>query len=96
MSDSKKIEKVIEKLKAKMNPNEEQLERLKKMAEKYDGKSEEDMIFEIMNFKKEMVDNMGEEEFEKKIKKLERIRPMLNEDQLEKLEKLLGILNKSK
>lgn len=92
--NNNKVEKVIERLKDKLNPTEDQLTKLKDLAQKYDGKSEEDIFFEIINFKDQMLESMGEKEFNKKLKKLEKIRPMLNQDQAKKLDKLLEVLRK--
>ncbi|MTI49840.1 Spy/CpxP family protein refolding chaperone [Sporosalibacterium faouarense] len=90
-----KVEKVIDKLKDKLNPTDEQLSKLKDLAKKYDGKSEDDIFVEIIKFKDQMKENMDEEEFEKRMKKLERIRPMLNENQAKKLDKLLQAFKES-
>ncbi len=87
-----KIDEALEKLKGRINPTEEQLSKLKEMAEKCKGKSEEDIFFEIIKLKNKMVENMDEEEYKKKLKKLEKIRPMLNEEQNKKLDKLLESL----
>ena len=92
--ENKRVDEALEKLKGKINPTEEQLSKLKDMAEKYKGKSEEDIFFEIIKLKNKMIENMDEDEYKKKIKKLERIRPMLNDEQNKKLDKLLESLRK--
>lgn len=99
MTDNKssegKFDKVIEKLKDRVNPSEDQLEQLKGMAEKLEGKSEDDIFFEIIKLNQSMMQNMDEKEYNKKLKKLEKIRPMLNEQQSKKLDKLLEALKES-
>ncbi|EOD01648.1 hypothetical protein [Caldisalinibacter kiritimatiensis] len=94
--DNKNVEKLIDNLKDKINPTEEQLDKLKEMANKYSGKSEEELVFEIIKLNKMFSEKMSEEEYLDKIKKLERIRPFLNEQQEKKLNKLLEILQENK
>lgn len=94
--DNKNVEKLIDNLKDKINPTEEQLDKLKEMANKYSGKSEEELVFEIIKLNKMFSEKMSEEEYLDKIKKLERIRPFLNDQQEKKLNKLLEILQENK
>lgn len=100
MADNKlndeKIKKAMDKLQERINPTEEQLDRLKQFAEKYKNKSEEDIFFEIIKLNSIMSDSMSEEEYNKKIQKLEKIRPMLNPEQARKLDKLMEAFKKSK
>lgn len=94
--NNEKIKRAMEKLQEKTDVTEEQLERLRSFAEKYKGKSEEDIFFEIIKLNNIMSQNMSEEEYEKKMEKLNRIRPMLNEDQCKKLDKMMEAFKKSK
>lgn len=100
MTDNKlndeKIKKAMDKLQERINPSEEQMERLKQFAEKYKNKSEEDIFFEIIKLNNIMADNMSEEEYNKKMQKLEKIRPMLNPEQTKKLDKLMEAFKKNK
>ncbi|WP_425447079.1 hypothetical protein [Dethiothermospora halolimnae] len=96
IDNSEKIEKALNSIKEKINPSEEQMEKLKFFAEKYSGKSEEDMFFEIIKVNKSMHENMSEEEYQKKMEKLEKIRPMLNEEQGKKLDKLIKAMKEDR
>ncbi len=89
------MEKVIEKFKETANPNEEQMGKLKDMADKYSGKSEDELFIEIINLNKKLSEGENKEEFMKKIKKLQRIRPLLNDDQKKKLDKILKVIKES-
>ncbi len=89
---SKKLDKVINKMKDKFNPTEEQLEKIEDFASKYSDKSEEELLFEIVNLNKKILENDNNNEFKKKIRKLEKLRPMLNDQQKEKLDKVLTML----
>lgn len=94
--NNEKIKKAMEKLQEKMDPTEEQLDKIKDFAEKYKDKSQEDIFFEIIKLNNVMSESMSEEEYENKMQKLEKIRPMLNEDQAKKLDKLMEAFKKSK
>ena len=94
--NNEKIKKAMEKLQEKIDPTEEQLDRLKGFAEKYKDKSEEDIFFEIIKLNSIMSEKMTEEEYQKKIEKLDKIRPMLNENQAKKLDKLMEAFKNSK
>lgn len=90
--DNKNIEKLMENLKGKIQPSEEQLDKIKNLAENYSGKSDDEILFEIIKLNKKMTEEMSPEEYQDKLRKLEMIRPLLNEDQRNKLDKVLAIL----
>lgn len=94
--NDEKIKKAMEKLQERINPSEEQMKRLKEFAEKYKNKTEEDIFFEIIKLNNIMSESMSEEEYNRKMQKLERIRPMLNPQQLKKLDKLMEAFKKNK
>jgi len=89
----KDISELVDKLKTTVNPKDKDMEKLKDLASKYSDKSEDELYFEIINLNKKLSEENNKEEFMKKIKKLERLRPMLNESQNKKLDKLLEVLN---
>ncbi len=80
----------------KYEPNELDISSIESFAEKYKDKSEEDIFVEIIKVNNEMEDKISEEEYERIFEKLESIRPMLSEEQNNKLNKILEILNKDK
>lgn len=92
MDNNKKIEEVIEEIKGKIDPTQEQLDVIKNVAEQYSNKSGEEIVFEIIKLNKKLKEDMGKEEFMAKLKQLESLRPMLNEEQSQNLERLLKIL----
>lgn len=92
LDNMKKLEIILESLKGKIEPTEEQLKKVKELAKNYSGKSEEELVFEIIKLNKMFSESMGKEEYQQKIKMLERIRPLLTEEQQKKLDKLLDLL----
>lgn len=90
----KDLTKLVDKLKGTMNPKDEDVEKLKDLADKYSDKSEDELYLEIINLNRKLSQGENRESFLKKLKKLERLRPMLNSDQNKKLDKLLEILKK--
>lgn len=95
MSGNKKdIEKALENIKGTMNPNDAQMDQLKKMADNYGDKSQDDIFLEIIDLNEKLSADMGAEEFQNKLKQLDAIRPMLNEEQNKKLDKVLQALKK--
>lgn len=95
MSGNKKdIEKALENIKGTMNPNDAQMDQLKKMADNYGDKSQDDIFLEIIDLNEKLSADMGAEEFQSKLKQLDAIRPMLNEEQNKKLDKVLQALRK--
>ncbi|MGO1372440.1 MAG: hypothetical protein ACTHVE_11405 [Senegalia sp. (in: firmicutes)] len=94
MSEKKDLSKLVDKLKSSVNASDEDVEKLKDLANNYSDKSEDELYFEIINLNKKLSEGQNKEEFMKKIKKLERLRPMLNESQNKKLNTLLEVLKK--
>lgn len=92
MNDNKNINEVIEQLKEKIDPTQEQLETVKKFAEQYSNKSGDEIFFEIIKLNKKLSDDMGKEEFMAKLNQLEALRPLLSEEQNENLDRLIKIL----
>lgn|SRR5690554_722085 len=91
-NDNKNIEEVIEQIKEKIEPTEEQLDTVKKFAEQYSNKSGDEIFFEIIKLNKKLSEDMGTEEFMEKLNQLEALRPLLTEEQNENLDRLLKIL----
>ncbi len=74
--------------------DEEQVEEVETLRDVYADKSEEEIFLEIIKVNENMEKEMTEEEYEEILEKLNNIRPLLNEEQLEKLDKILYILGK--
>ena len=74
------------------NPSDEQMEQIKDLAEIYSNKSEDEIIFEIIKLNNKMENELNSEEYKSFIAKLQQIKPLLNEEQVEKLDKILEIL----
>ena len=74
------------------NPSEEQMEKIKDLAEIYSNKSEDEIIFEIIKLNNKMENEMDSEEYKSFISKLQEIKPLLDEEQVEKLDKIIEIL----
>ncbi len=91
-NDNRNIEEMIEQIKEKIEPTEEQLETVKKIADEYSNKSGDEIFFEIIKLNKKLTEDMGREEFLAKLNQLEALRPLLNEEQNENLNRLLKIL----
>lgn len=77
-----------------IEPTEEQLEIIGDLADKYSDKSEEDIFIEIIRMNEEMESEMDPEEYEAIFEKLESIRPFLDDEQQEKLDRILKALGK--
>lgn len=92
--NKREIEEALENIKGSINPSNEQMSQLEDMAEDYSDKSEEDVFIEIIELNKKLSSDMGAEEFQNKLKQIESIRPMLNEEQSKKLDKVLAALKK--
>jgi len=88
----KDLSKIVDKFKSTVNPKDEDMEKLKNLADKYSDKSEDELYLEIINLNRKLSEGENKDEFMKKLKKLERLRPMLNSDQNKKLDKLMEIL----
>ncbi len=93
MSKDKDINKAIEEF-SDFKPTEEQMSKFQELANAYSDKSEEDFFVEIIRVNEQMQKEMDSEEYEELFEKLNSIRPLLDEEQLEKLDRLLDILGK--
>lgn len=74
--------------------DEEKIDKIKDITKKYEDKSEDDIFVEIIKLNGEMKEDMGEEEYNSMFEKLDNIRPLLSEEQIEKLDKVLEIIDK--
>jgi hypothetical protein len=93
MSKDMDIDKVIKEFKD-FNPTEEQKDKFEELVDSYSDKSEDEIFFEIIKVNEKIENEMSAEEYEELFEKLESIRPLLNEEQLKKLDKVLYILKK--
>lgn len=91
----KHIKKFIDNIE-EYNPSEVEVLMIGNFADKYKDKSEEDIFVEIIKVKGEMEDQISEEQFDTILSKLDSIRPMLSDEQNEKLDKVLEMLNNKK
>lgn len=87
------VEKNMEEFKD-FEPTEEQLEIVGDLADKYSDKSEDDIFVEIIKVNEQMESEMDPEEYKAIFNKLESIRPMLDEEQQSKLDKILKTLGR--
>lgn len=87
------VEKNMEEFKD-FEPTEEQLEIVGDLADKYSDKSEDDIFIEIIKVNEQMESEMDPEEYKAIFNKLESIRPMLDEEQQSKLDKILKTLGR--
>lgn len=92
---NRKIKKIMDNIE-NYNPTEEDVLIIGNLADKYLDKSDDDIFVEIIRVKSEMEDQMSEEQFATILEKLEAIRPMLSEEQNDKLDRILEMLNKDK
>lgn len=93
MKKDDKIKKAMEEFED-FQPSEEQIELIEGLANSYSDKSEEDIFVEIIRVNEEMESEMSPEEYEEIFEKLNSIRPLLNEEQLKKLDRILNILGR--
>ncbi|NLY77535.1 MAG: hypothetical protein GX080_05540 [Tissierellia bacterium] len=93
MDRDDKIKRAMEDFKD-YQPTEEQIEIINQFAEDYSDKSEEDIFVEIINLNEKMEAEMDPDEYEAIFEKLESIRPFLDEEQEEKLDRILKALGK--
>lgn len=91
MNGKKDVEDILKGLE-NLNSNEKDLDRIRGMADEYANKSEKEIIFEMIQLKEKMDENMNEEEYSEILEKLDAIRPLLNEEQLMKLDEILDLL----
>ncbi|SHI12054.1 hypothetical protein [Sporanaerobacter acetigenes] len=75
-----------------IEPTEEQLDKIKDMADTYSDASEDEIFFEIIKINEKMKSEMGKEEYEEMLEKLEKMRPLLDDEQIEKLDRVLGAI----
>lgn len=87
----KNIDKDIE-----YTPSEEDVLILENLSEDYKDKSEEDIFVEIIRINNEMEEGMSKEQYQAIFEKLSSIRPILTEEQNNKLDKILEALDKNK
>ena len=78
------------------NPSAKDMIIIGNLANKYQDKSDEDIFVEIIRVKDEMGDSMSEEQYQSILEKLDGIRPMLSEEQNEKLDRVLELLEGDK
>ena len=90
---TKDIHEAMEEFKD-FKPTEEQIDQFEELADAYSDKSEDEIFFEIIKVNEKMETKMSKEEYEELFEKLNSIRPLLSEEQLEKLDKILYILGK--
>ena len=93
MSKDDKFRDIMEELE-NFSPTKKDFEKINNLADAYKDKSEEDIFFEIIKINEDMESTMSDEEYERVFQQLESLRPMLNEEQLEKLDKILYILGR--
>lgn len=93
MSRQKDIKRVMDEFKD-FKPTEKQIEAIEQVTRAYSDKSEDDIFFEIIKVNKKMENQMSKEEYEELFEKLDSIRPLLSEEQLEKLDRILEALGK--
>lgn len=89
---NKNIDELINQIKEKIEPTNDQLETVKKFAEEYSTKSSDEIMMEIIKLNKKLTENMGHEEFSQKLKQLEALRPLLSKEQNENLDRILEVL----
>ena len=93
MSREENIKKVMDEFND-FKPTEKQMEAIGEVADAYSDKSEDEVLFEIIEINKNMKNEMTKEEYEELFEKLNSIKPLLSEEQLEKLDRILEILGK--
>lgn|SRR5699024_8250256 len=93
VSKEDNIKKALEEFQD-FTPTEGQIEKIETLKDIYADKSDEEIFFEIIRINEDMEKEMTEEEYEEIFEKLNSIRPLLNEEQLQKLDRILYILGK--
>lgn len=74
--------------------DDDSLDKLKDIKEKYDDKSEEEVIVEIIQLNSNIKESMSDDEYDSMLEKLENIRHLLSDEQSKKLDSVLNIINK--
>ena len=93
--DDKDINKVTESNEFKEAANDKNLndfvnnKQFKEFKEKYDGKSEEEILKDAKNMSKKLKEQYGEQEYNKKIQDLKNFEMFLNPEQKKKMRKFL-------
>ncbi|HHV39039.1 MAG TPA: hypothetical protein GXX70_06070 [Tepidimicrobium sp.] len=93
MDKEENMKKIVEEIKD-FKPTKEQLDIIGDLSEAYRDSSEEDMFVEIIKVNEEMETQLSPEEYEQVFEKLNSIRPMLDEEQLKKLDMILRALGR--
>lgn len=93
MKKDENIKKAMEEFED-IKPTEEQMDILEGLTDEYADKSEEDIFVEIIKMNEQIGDEMTPEEYEAIFEKLESLRPLLDEEQIEKLDKILDALGR--
>ena len=78
------------------NPSEEDIIIIGNLADAYKNKDEEDIFVEIIKVSDEMQEKMTEEEYDAIFEKLDAMRPILSENQIAKLDRVLELLNRER
>lgn len=91
----KDMEDLIENAKG-YNPSDEDISMIEDLADEYGNKSEDEMFIEIIRMNDEMEEEMSEEQYQAIFDQLEAMRPIFSEEQNEKLDRVLKILNKDR
>ncbi len=74
--------------------NEEDIEKIKGVAGRFEDKSDDDLFVEIINLNEQMEKDLSFEEYEAIFEQLDEIRHLLTEDQSEKLDRILRQLGR--
>jgi hypothetical protein len=93
MDSKKDLKNILNDLES-LKPAEEKFDKIKEMADQYSEKSEDEIVFEIINLNKKMEEEMDPEEYNAMLDKLDSIRPLLDEEQNRKLDMLLETIGK--
>lgn len=93
MSREKDMKRAMEEF-DDFKPTEKQMEAIGEVADAYSDKSEDEIFFEIIKVNEKMESEMTKEEYEELFEKLSSVRPLLSEEQLEKLDRILEALGK--
>lgn len=78
------------------NPSDEDIIIIGNLADAYKDKTDDDIFVEIIKVNDEMKEGMTEEEYNAIFEKLDVMRPLLNDDQVAKLDMVLEILNRER
>lgn len=78
------------------NPSDDEISTIENLADEYMDRTEEDLFIEIIRVNSEMEKKMSEDQCNAIFEKLESIKPMLNEEQNRKIDRIIDILEKEK